>query len=119
MKLLLILLVVAAPSLTFGQSKTGYTIPVHVLESHIGLSCTTTKWTSSCKSTQVLTALVEGKKYELESETFFAKGIVALGDYHAKLSNHKEKPTEEFTRSYDLMFPDGSTRTFNVIGQME
>lgn len=64
-------------------------------------------------------AQIEGKKYQLESETFFSKGLVALGDYHAKLSDHKEKPTKEFTRSYDLMFPDGSTRTFNVIGQME
>lgn len=109
----------AASSFAFGQSKAEYTIPVHVTESHIGLSCTTTKGTSSCKSTQVLTAQVEGKKYEIESATFFSKGLVALGDYHAKLHDHKEKPTGEFTRSYDLMFPDGSTRTFNVIGQME
>jgi len=119
LKLSLFFLMFVAPSLAFGQSKADYTIPVHVLESHIGLSCNTTKGTSSCKSTQILTAQVEGKKYELESETFFSKGLVALGDYQAKLGDHKEKPTGEFTRSYDLMFPDGSTRTFNVIGQME
>lgn len=119
LKLALCLLTFAVPSLAFGQAKAGYTIPVHVLESHIGLSCNTTKGTSSCKSTQVLTAQVEGKKFELESETFFSKGLVALGDYQAKLGDHKEKPTGEFTRSYDLMFPDGSTRTFNVIGQTE
>ena len=109
----------AAPSWVLGQSKGEYTIPVHVTESHIGLSCTITKGDSSCKSTQVFTAQIEGKKYQLESETFFSKGLVALGDYYAKLADHKEKPTKEFTRSYDLMFPDGSTRTFNVIGQME
>ncbi len=119
MKLPIFLLMFAVPSLAFCQSKAGYTIPVHVMETHIGLSCTTTKGTSSCKSTQVLTAQVEDKKYELESETFFSKGLVALGDYQAKLGDHKEKPTGEFTRSYNLMFPDGSTRTFNVIGQIE
>lgn len=59
----------------------------------------------------MLTVQVKGKKYELESETFFSKGLVALGNYQAKLGDHKEKPTGEFTRSYDLMFPDGSTRT--------
>jgi hypothetical protein len=82
MKLSLFLLMTAAPSLGFGQSKADYTIPVH--ESRIGLSCNTTKGTSSCKSTQVQTAQVEGKKYELESETFFSKGLVALGDYQGK-----------------------------------
>jgi hypothetical protein len=115
----LLLLIFAAPLLAFSQSKADYTIPVHVLESHIGLSCDTNKGTSTCKSTQVLTAQVEGKKYQLQSETFFSKGLVALGDYSAKLGDHKEKPTGEFTRSYSLMFPDGSTRTFNVIGQSE
>ena len=119
MKLSLFLLMFVAPSFAFSQGKGDYTIPVHVSESHIGLSCNTTKGTSSCKSTQVLTAQVEGNKYQLESETFFSKGLVALGDYYAKLSDHKEKSTKEFTRSYDLMFPDGSTRTFNVIGQTE
>lgn len=110
---------VTASPLAFGQTKAEFTIPVHVMESHIGLSCTTMKGTSSCKSTQVLTAQIDGKKYELESETFLSKGIVALGDYRAKLEENKVKPTGEFTRSYDLMFPDGSTRTFKVIGEME
>ncbi len=119
LKLLLSLLLFAPPLLAFAQSKADFTLSLHVSESHLGLSCNTNKGTSSCKSTQVLTAKVEGKKYQLESETFLPKGLVALGDYSAKLSDHKEKGTGEFTRSYDLMFPDGSTRTFNVIGQVE
>ena len=67
----------------------------------------------------MLDAVVEGKKYELRSETILPKGVVALGDYKAKLVSDKQKPTHEFTREYDLMFPDGSTRKFSVIGQME
>ena len=58
-------------------------------------------------------------KYELESSTFFPKGIVALGDYKAKLVSDQVKPTHEFNRTYELMFPDGSTRKFRVTGQAE
>jgi len=53
------------------------------------------------------------------SETVLPKGVVALGDYKARLVNDKQKPTHEFTRDYDLKFPDGSTRKFSVIGQTE
>jgi len=67
---------------------------------------------------QQLTILIDGVKYELESETFFPKGIVALGDYEAELIDD-QKPTHEFTRAYDLIIPDGSTRKFRVIGQTE
>ena len=77
------------------------------------------KEASSCRATQVLDAVIDGKKYELRSETILQKGVVALGDYKAKLVSDKQKPTHEFTREYDMMFPDGSTRKFTVIGQME
>jgi hypothetical protein len=91
-----------------------YTVNIHVSASRIGIDCSG----SSCKSVQELTVLIDGVKYELESETFFPKGVVALGDYKAALIEDKQKPTHEFTRSYDLMFPE-TTRKFRVTGQME
>jgi hypothetical protein len=97
-----------------------YTLGVHVTASRIGSDCgEVSKGSSSCRATQVLAAVVDGKKYELRSETILQKRVVALGDYKAKLVTDKQKPTHEFTREYDLMFPDGSTRKFSVIGQME
>ncbi len=104
----------------FAQAKgADYTINMHVSESRIGTDCGVASGNSSCKSVQQLTVLVNGTKYELESETFFPKGIVALGDYKAKLVKDQQKPTHEFNRSYELMFPDGSTRKFRVTGQTE
>jgi hypothetical protein len=112
------MLLAAAPLL--GQAAADYTLGVHVTASRIGSDCgEVSKGTSSCRATQVLDAVVEGKKYELRSETILPKGVIALGDYKAKLVSDKQKPTHEFTREYDLMFPDGSTRKFSVIGQME
>lgn len=97
-----------------------YSIKVHVTASRIGTDCgSVTNGNSGCKSVQQISAMVDGVKYEMESETFFPKGIVALGDYEAKLVDDQQKPTREFSRSYDLMFPDGSTRKFRVIGQTE
>ena len=97
----------------------GYDVTVHVSESRIGTDCGVYHGGSSCKSVQQITALIGGEKYELESETFFPKGIVALGDYKAKLVEDQQKPTHEFTRAYELMFPDQSTRKFRVTGQAE
>ena len=103
-----------------GQVAADYTVGVHVTASRIGSDCgEVSKGSSSCRATQVLDVLIDGSKYELRSETILAKGVVALGDYKAKLVSDKQKPTHEFTREYDLMFPDGSTRKFSVIGQME
>jgi hypothetical protein len=97
----------------------GYPVKVHVSASSIGYDCGVSRGDSSCKSVQQLSVLIDGAKYQLESETFFPKGIVAIGDYQAKLVDDQQKPTHEFTRVYELMFPDGSTRKFNVTGQME
>lgn len=101
------------------QKSADYAVKLHISASRIGYDCGVTSGNSSCKSVQQITAVVDGAKYELESETFFPKGIVALGDYQAKLVSDEQKPTQEFNRTYDLMFPDGSTRKFRVIGQTE
>ena len=104
----------------YAQSKSAdYTIKIHVSATRIGVDCGVFNGNSSCKTVQQLTAQIDGAKYELQSETFFPKGIVALGDYQAKLIKNTVKPTHEFSREYDLVFPDGSTRKFRVIGQTE
>ena len=87
-----------------------YNLTIHVSESRIG---------TGRANTQDLSVLVDGVKYEMESLTIFPKGIVALGDYKAKLVKDQQKPTHEFSRIYELMFPDGTTRQFTVTGQVE
>jgi hypothetical protein len=113
-------MVFAGPSGLGQPTAAGYTVGVHVTASRIANDCgNVNKGSSSCRATQILEAVIDGGKYQLRSETILPKGVVALGDYKAKLVSDKQKPTREFTREYDLMFPDGSTRKFSVIGQME
>lgn len=99
---------------------TDYNLNIHVSQSRIGTDCSSVnKGESTCESVQQLSALIDGAKYELEAKTLLPKGIVALGDYKAKLTKDKQKSTHEFNRTYSLMFPDGSTRDFDVTGQVE
>jgi len=101
------------------QKGASYPVKVHVSASRIGYDCAVSRGNTACESVQQLTAVVDGVKYELESETILPRGVVALGDYQAKLLEDEQKPTHEFKRAYELMFPDGSTRKFRVIGQTE
>lgn len=104
----------------FAQSPdAGYTINIHVSESRIRPFCGVMNGSSSCVPVRHLSVLINGAKYELESENYHAKAIVALGDYKARLVQDQQKPTHEFNRTDDLMFPDGSTRQFVVTGQLE
>lgn len=97
-----------------------YNITIHVSESRIGTDCgSVIKGDSFCKSVQKLSVMIDGAKYELEAETRTPKGIIAIGDYKAKLVKDQQKPTHEFSRIYELMFPDGTTRQFTVTGQIE
>lgn len=97
-----------------------YPVSVHVTTSRMGKDCgEVTKGSSGCKVTQVLDVVIDGTKYELQAETLLAKGVVALGDYKARLVSDKKKPTNEIMRQYELQFPDRSTRKFEVIGVME
>ena len=117
----LVLLCAMAVSLPMvAQAKSAdYAVKVHVSGSRIGEDCGVSRGSSNCSSVQILTVAIDGAKYELESETLLPKGIVALGDYPAKLTEDQQKPTHEFTRAYELKFPDGSARKFRVIGQTE
>ncbi len=97
-----------------------YTLTIHVSQTRIGTDCgIVLQGNSLCKSVQKLSVTIDGVKYELEAESLTPKGIVALGDYKAKLVKDQQKPTHEFNRTYELMFPDGSTRKFDVTGQVE
>ena len=96
-----------------------YNIPVHVSASRIGKACDVVRGDSVCHFTQTLTVWIEGLNYELEAETAFPKGMVALGDYKARFVEEEPRVTKEFSKKYDLMFADGSTREFTVIAQFE
>ena len=104
----------------WAQTKSGdYKVDVRVVASRIASASTVFRGDSIAKSTQNLTVLIDGTRYELESEMFLAKGIVALGNYKARLVEDQQRPTHEYTKTYEVQFADRSTRKYRVIGQLE
>jgi hypothetical protein len=67
---------------------------------------------------QKISVLIDGKKYEL-SAMAGKSGLVALGDYKARLLKDEHKTTFESRQEYEFLFPDKTTRKFFVTGQSE
>jgi hypothetical protein len=66
---------------------------------------------------QVLETTLDGQPTEL---TATQQGVLALGDYPARITPKVHGPknpnTYDIYRGYDLLMPDGSTRTYTVTG---
>lgn len=92
-----------------------YTLPVHISASTYAVNALG----------EIVTATIDGKHYQLEGPTSSARsfmhgnGLINPGDYHAKLSTDEHKPSYESLQQFEILFPDGTTRKFSVIGQSE
>jgi hypothetical protein len=67
---------------------------------------------------QRLDVIIDGKKYELESEKP-VNVLLSLGDYKAKIVQDDHKVTYDSYKIYEFLFPDQKTRKFIVVGQTE
>jgi hypothetical protein len=82
-----------------------YTVNVHVSSS------------STAYNMQQLSVVIDGKNYSLQSGT--APGLLALGDYKAKLVKDEHKTPYDSIQVYEFLFSDKKTRRFEVVGQSE
>src|ERR1039457_92309 len=87
-----------------------YTITVHVISSHL---INQPGMFSGAARIQVLNVLIDGKKYEITA-MLTKTGLLAPGDYKARLSLDVHKTPFESSQEYELLFPDKSTRKFYV-----
>ena len=71
---------------------------------------------------QILTVTIGGKHYRLWGSTLSKKNRLALinpGDYPARLTVDEHKTSYESLQKYEFLFPDGTTRIFNLFAQSE
>ncbi len=65
---------------------------------------------------QVVETSIDGQPVQLSSDN--AQGVLALGDYPARIAPKAPTPkhpnTYDIYRYYELLLPDGTTRTFTV-----
>jgi len=83
-----------------------YSLDVHVISSYF----------PPFPENQHLNVIIDGKKYELRGPQ---DGLLALGDYKAKLVKDEHKTSYESAQVYEFLFPDKKTREFKVVGQSE
>ena len=88
---------------------TDYTITVHVSASRIAFAA---------HGFQDLDVIIDGKKYGLISELGVGQ-LLAISDYKAKLVKDDHRSTYDSYQVYEFLFPDGKTRKFDVVGQIE
>jgi hypothetical protein len=86
-----------------------YTITVHVTVSRLVFE--------AGAANQELNVTIDGKKFELRSGP--VNGLLALGDYKAKLVKDEHKTTYDSSQTYELVFADRKTRRFEMVGQSE
>jgi hypothetical protein len=86
-----------------------YTIIVHVSACHLSFAPPSVF--------QDLDVVINGNKYELQATS--SNGVLALGDYKAKLVQDAHKTAYESSQTYEFLFSDMKVRKFSVIGQTE
>ncbi|MGD0478791.1 MAG: hypothetical protein ABSA42_01395 [Terracidiphilus sp.] len=119
--LLAIFLVLPAMALAEKQPANGadYTVAVHVQSSRLVEFCSdVSNGSSLCNWEQVLSVVIDGNKYELESAKA-AANLLRLGDYKAKITKDESAHAYEYNRTYEFLFPDGQTRQYIVVGETQ
>jgi hypothetical protein len=65
-----------------------------------------------------LSVVIDGQKLQLAVEAD-RNGLLATGDYKAKLIKDEHKTSYESSKTYEILFPDGRKMKFDVVGQSE
>lgn len=86
----------------------GFPVTVHVVYSRSLLT----------EGVQQIETEIDGQPVELQA---LSQGVLALGDYPARISTKVRAPSHDpnsydIYKGYDLLLPDGKTRTYTVIG---
>jgi hypothetical protein len=101
----LLLLATLAPA---APAPDEYSINVYVTSSYT---------ISGASGGQGLDVVIHAKKYQLGGVA--RGGLLALGEYKAKLVKDEHQTAYESHQEYEFLFPDNKTRNFEVIGQSE
>jgi hypothetical protein len=113
------------PVLAWGKPNPAeYTVAVHVQSSHLVNTFSYVLSHSSWDQKQQLDVVIDGKKYEMISKDYPSFALM-IGDYKAKLLPDDFQEGEnlpksyEYHQQYELLFPDGKTRKYVVVGATE
>jgi hypothetical protein len=112
--IVLSLLMMCVPAVAQKQP-VDYPLTVHVKSSNIQARASDTLL--------YLTVVVDGKALELMDPTHYRNfgpyWVLPPGDYKARVSAETAKKGDQFTRSYEFLYSDGTREIFTVVGESE
>jgi hypothetical protein len=120
-----VFLILLSSVTVFGQeakpNPVDYKINVHVRSSRLGGNCgVVMNGGNNCSANQQLSVEIDHKTYDLTSQGLYAHfGLLRTGNYKARLLKEDTRLDNEYTRTYELLFPDGRTRKYQVTGEYE
>ena len=110
-----LLCISASPSSAQRYSQSGtkvspaaFPLVVHVSGSHF-----------SPEAQGILFVDAEIKGERVKMETNVLSGLMPAGDYKARVASQHQDKNGSFSRSYEILFEDGTHHVFNVIGTSE
>jgi len=115
-KIILVVIMMFSSAYAWPASDTNpaeYTVNIHVTASRVAIEMPL----GHAWQYQVLNVVIEGKKYELKCKS--TNGVLALGDYKAKLIHDQHKTAYDSSQTYEFLLPDKKLRQFEVTGQTE
>jgi hypothetical protein len=96
-------------------SNAAYPLKIHVVSSEVSANCATMARGFNCG---VLGVTIDGKKYRLEGSCGLAN-VLRTGDYPGRIVKDNAAGAAEYKREYELLFADGKTEKYWVIGESE
>jgi hypothetical protein len=121
-RFVLIALMLFLPALAVAEkpNPADYTVAIHVHASTLVNSCWSDNKGSDCGMMQRVTAKIDGmplRQYELER--LVDSNVLRVGDYKARVVTDVKPRAEEYTLVYEILFSDGKTGRFAVVGESE
>ena len=114
MKTFGIFLLLFVASASAQSSSSAYPIAVTVQGSSVVDVCDVSQGSSLDFLYMKLSVIIEGRHLELRGNKPAKNGILALGEYKAKLVTDKHEKPYLLDQVYELQYPDGATDRFTV-----
>lgn len=96
-------------------SDSAYPLKVHVVSSEVSATCATIARGFNCG---VLNVTIDGKKYRLEGDCGVLN-VLHTGDYPARIVKDQAAGPAAYVRQYELLFANGKTGKYQVVGESE
>ena len=118
MKNIVVMLLLSLSVVAYAEKKpapgpSDYAVSIHVQASRLADLCA-----PGCVWVQPLTALIDGRKYEL-SDTTARTDLLRVGDYKARIFKDEKDRPYEYQRTYEFLMSDGGVRRYVVVGESE